>query len=56
VLALIVYQLGNFFAGNGFNAGTVAGIVALGLLVWLLARRPAGSKVIQRHEALNSAA
>jgi ferrous iron transport protein B len=55
-LALIVYQLGSFFGGNGFNAGTAAGIAALGLLAWLLLRKPAGSKAIQRHEALNSAA
>jgi ferrous iron transport protein B len=40
VLALIVYQLGSFFGGNGFNAGTVAGVAALVLLVWLLVRKP----------------
>jgi ferrous iron transport protein B len=56
VLALIVYQLGRFFGGNGFNAGTVAGIAALGLLVWLLVRKPAGEKAIQHPEALNSIA
>jgi ferrous iron transport protein B len=56
ILALIVYQLGSFFGGNGFTIGTVAGIAALGLLVWLLARKPSGEKAIQRHEALHSAA
>jgi ferrous iron transport protein B len=40
VLALVVYQLGSLFAGGGFTAGTVAGIAALGLLLWLLLRKP----------------
>jgi ferrous iron transport protein B len=40
VLALIVYQLGSFFGGSGFNAGTAAGVAALVLLVWLLVRKP----------------
>ena len=40
VLALIIYQLGSFFSGGGFGPGTIAGIAALGLMGWLLFRRP----------------
>jgi ferrous iron transport protein B len=40
ILALILYQLGTFVAGGGFGAGTVAGLAALALLVFLLLRRP----------------
>ncbi|MDR0554064.1 MAG: ferrous iron transporter B, partial [Treponema sp.] len=40
VLALVVYQLGSFFSGGGFTAGTVAGFAALGIVFWLLLRRP----------------
>ncbi len=39
VSSLIVYQLGMFFTGNGFTLGTVAGIVALGLMLYLLLRK-----------------
>jgi ferrous iron transport protein B len=39
--ALIVYQLGTFFSGGGFGAGTAAGLAALAFLVYLLARKPA---------------
>jgi ferrous iron transport protein B len=38
VLTLIVYQLGSFFGGGGFRAGTVAGFAALALLIYLLLR------------------
>ncbi|MDR0525077.1 MAG: ferrous iron transporter B [Spirochaetaceae bacterium] len=40
LLALIVYQFGSFFTGQGFGLGTVAGILGLAFLVWLLVRRP----------------
>ncbi|MDR2149242.1 MAG: ferrous iron transporter B [Spirochaetaceae bacterium] len=47
VLALIVYQLGTFFSGGGFGLGTVVGFTALGLLIYLLLRKPAGeTKVV----------
>ena len=39
VCSLIVYQLGMFFTGNGFTLGTVAGIVALALMLYLLLRK-----------------
>jgi ferrous iron transport protein B len=55
VLALIVYQLGSFFGGNGFNAGTAAGVAALGLLVWLLVRKP-GKITLPLTEGIRSAA
>jgi ferrous iron transport protein B len=55
VLALIVYQLGSFFGGNGFNAGTVAGVAALVLLVWLLVRKP-GKITLSLTEGIRSAA
>ncbi|MDR0562579.1 MAG: ferrous iron transport protein B [Spirochaetaceae bacterium] len=54
-LALIVYQLGNFFGGGGFGAGTIAGILALGLLVWLLVRRPSAEPAL-KGAALGTAA
>ncbi|MDR0599420.1 MAG: ferrous iron transport protein B [Treponema sp.] len=54
-LALIVYQLGGFFGGGGFNAGTAAGIAALGLLAWLLFRRPRGTPALPPGEPAASA-
>ncbi|GHV85762.1 ferrous iron transporter B [Spirochaetia bacterium] len=39
-LALIVYQLGSFFGGGGFNVGTAAGFAVLAAVLWLLLRRP----------------
>ncbi len=38
VISLIVYQLGNLFAGGGFGVGTVVGIVALAALLFLIFR------------------
>jgi ferrous iron transport protein B len=42
VAALIIYQLGTFFSGGGFGAGTVFGFAAAALLAYLLVRKPAG--------------
>ncbi|GMO16813.1 MAG: ferrous iron transport protein B [Termitinemataceae bacterium] len=39
VLALIVYQIGHLFTGGSFGAGTVAAIIVLALIVWLLLRK-----------------
>ncbi len=39
VISLIVYQLGSLFAGGGFGLGTVAAVVLLALLVYLLVRK-----------------
>jgi ferrous iron transport protein B len=44
ILALIVYQLGKFFTGGGFGAGTAAGFIALALAVFLLARKQSPRK------------
>ena len=38
VVALIVYQLGSFFAGGGFGLGTAAGLAALAAVLYLLFR------------------
>ena len=38
-VSLIVYQLGLFFSGNGFTAGTAVGILFLAALLWLLLRK-----------------
>jgi hypothetical protein len=43
----MVYQLGSFLGGGGFHAGTVAGLAALALLVYLLVRKPAEKKLPQ---------
>lgn len=40
IVALIIYQLGSLFTGSGFGIGTVAGFVALGLMIFLLLRKP----------------
>jgi ferrous iron transport protein B len=56
VLALIIYQLGSFCTGNGFTAGTAVGIAALGLIVWLLVRRPAGAPVPAEKNSLRAEA
>ncbi|MDR0688907.1 MAG: ferrous iron transporter B [Spirochaetaceae bacterium] len=42
VAALVIYQLGTFFSGGGFGAGTVFGFAAVALLAYLLVRKPAG--------------
>jgi ferrous iron transport protein B len=55
VLALMVYQLGSFFGGGGFHAGTAAGFAALALLIYLLIRKPAGKK-LSRVQNIHSAA
>jgi ferrous iron transport protein B len=55
ILALIIYQLGTFFSGGGFNAGTVAGLAALGLMVYLLVRKP-GKKVAAIAAGIRNAA
>ena len=39
VISLIVYQLGSLFTGGGFGVGTVAAVVLLALLVYLLVRK-----------------
>jgi ferrous iron transport protein B len=54
-LALMVYQLGSFFSGGGFDAGTVAGLAVLVLLVYLLVRKPAEKKLPQARNFRNAA-
>ncbi len=44
VISLIVYQLGMFFAGNGFTALTVVALILLAALIYLLARKPYAEK------------
>lgn len=39
VIALMVYQFGLFFSGNGFTAGTAVGVALLAILLWLLFRK-----------------
>jgi ferrous iron transport protein B len=55
ILALMVYQLGSFFTGAGFNAGTVAGFAVLAVLVWLLLRKPRKAAAVPQ-ERYSSAA
>lgn len=40
-IALIIYQLGIFFTGGGFDIGTVAAIMMVVVLLYLLFRKPA---------------
>lgn len=40
VIALIIYQLGTAFMTGSFGIGTIAGIIALAVLVFLLVRKP----------------
>ncbi|MDR2742447.1 MAG: ferrous iron transport protein B [Treponema sp.] len=47
ILALIVYQIGTFVSGDGFGIGTVAGFAALGLMAFLLVRKPGRSAASQ---------
>lgn len=37
-IALIAYQLGSLFAGNGFGLGTIVALALVALLIYLLAR------------------
>ena len=39
-VSLMVYQFGMLFTGQGFNAGTVFALAVLGLIVFLLVRKP----------------
>jgi ferrous iron transport protein B len=41
IIALIVYQLGTFLSGRGFGIGTISGFAAVGLIVYLIVRKPA---------------
>ncbi|MDR3303947.1 MAG: ferrous iron transporter B [Treponema sp.] len=43
ILALIIYQLGSLFTGGVFGVGTIAGFAALAFLVFMIARKPAGT-------------
>ncbi len=38
-VSLIVYQLGSLFTGGSFNIGTVAALLVLALILWLMLRR-----------------
>ena len=38
-MALIAYQLGSLFAGDGFGIGTVVAILLIAVLIWLLVRK-----------------
>jgi ferrous iron transport protein B len=51
IIALIVFQLGTFISGGGFSAGTAAGIAALALVVYLLARQPGERRLSQSGDA-----
>ncbi|MDR1908682.1 MAG: ferrous iron transporter B [Spirochaetaceae bacterium] len=44
LLALVLYQLGSFFAGGGFTPGTAAGILTVAAFAFLLVRKPAARK------------
>ncbi|GHV83182.1 ferrous iron transporter B [Spirochaetia bacterium] len=48
ILSLIIYQLGSFFTGAGFNAGTIAGFAALGVMLFFIFRRPAATVLSER--------
>ena len=39
VVALIVFQLGKLFSGAGFGVGTVAAIVLLAALIYMVVRK-----------------
>jgi ferrous iron transport protein B len=43
-LALIIYQFGRLFTGNGFSGGTAAAAAALAGILYLVFRRPAAEK------------
>ncbi len=45
-LALIVYQMGSFFTGGGFNAGTLVAILLIVFVVWAVCR-PASKKTAE---------
>ena len=42
-IALVVYQLGSFFTGGGFNVGTLVGFLLVAFVVWAVVR-PAPKK------------
>ncbi|GHV42350.1 ferrous iron transporter B [Spirochaetia bacterium] len=55
-IALVIYQLGSFFAGGGFGLGTFFGFAALALIIFLLVRRPSGKKDLAVKDGLRNAA
>jgi ferrous iron transport protein B len=55
MLGLIIYQLGTFFTGGGFGAGTIAGFAALALLIFFFVRKP-GKTTRPLTEGIRSAA
>ena len=54
-LALIVYQIGSWFAGGGFQVGTAAAILLFIFVVWAVVR-PARKKTEEPAENLKAAA
>jgi ferrous iron transport protein B len=54
VIALIIYQLGGLFLGNGFGVGTVAGFAALGLLIFMLVRKPSAGVSLSAGKGLQA--
>ncbi len=54
LISLIVYQLGSLFTGGGFGAGTVAGIIALVFLIYLVVRKGYQGEEINRLRAVDA--
>jgi ferrous iron transport protein B len=54
-IALIFYQLGTFFSGGGFTAGTVAAFILLAVLLYMLFRPATKQRDIEKSDSNLSA-
>ncbi len=54
IVSTIVFQIGNFVSGNGFNIGTAVGLLLAIILIYLLVRKPSVSKDKKAKKTVNA--
>jgi ferrous iron transport protein B len=54
IVSTIVFQIGNFVTGNGFNIGTAVGLLLAIILIYLLVRKPSVSKDKKAKKTVNA--
>lgn len=54
IVSTIVFQIGNFISGNGFNIGTAVGLLLAIILIYLLVRKPSVSKDKKAKKTVNA--
>lgn len=54
IVSTIVFQIGSFVSGNGFNIGTAVGLLLAIILIYLLVRKPSVSKDKKAKKTVNA--